>query len=141
MTAIGVAIVTAGCTTRETASIDLLLASAKPPKMAMSPPKMPPPKMICASDTDCTMPKSRCDVASASCVECIGDPDCGDPKRAFCSRDAGRCVECAMDADCAEPGKPRCEPSTRSCVECLEDADCTRDPMRAVCDPRHQCGA
>lgn len=90
-----------GCTTRETGSIDLAIASAAPkPMAAPKPPKMPPPPPSCASDMDCAMAKPHCNTTTETCTECVADVDCADPKRPFCQRDAGKCSECTTDTDC-----------------------------------------
>ncbi|HEX4341614.1 MAG TPA: hypothetical protein VH062_37145 [Polyangiaceae bacterium] len=91
LTPLVVVIVIASCTTQETGSIDLATSAAMSAPMPppMPPPKPPKPNPGCAVDTDCTEPaRPRCDVASATCVQCLGDAGCAPGQR------------CQMDSMC-----------------------------------------
>jgi hypothetical protein len=67
---------------------------------------------------ECTAPAPVCDPDSATCVECLGDPDCP-ADRAFCDVVAHACAGCASDSQCTASGA------------CLPDGTCA-DPARVV---------
>jgi Cys-rich repeat protein len=91
-----------------------------------------PPKP-CAGNGECAPPAPYCDIASATCIECLADPNCSGPKR-FCGP-RGACVECVGDPGCAK-AKPYCDVERYACAECLVDVHC--DATR-VCDPDRRC--
>src|SRR5687767_10883638 len=58
------------------------------------------PPRPCAGDGECAPPKPYCDVGSATCIECLADPNCTGPKH-FCGP-FGACVECVGDEGCSK---------------------------------------
>jgi hypothetical protein len=69
--------------------------------------------------------KPYCDIAKATCVECLDNTDCGSPNASSCV--AGKCTACATNNDCSHivnkgVCKPTLEPDagveTGVCVEC-----------------------
>jgi hypothetical protein len=121
-----IALVIAHCSMGDTGAIDFVSDNAnKGPKK--------PPKP-CAGDGECTPPTPYCDAISATCIECLADPNCAGPKR-FCGP-RGACVECLADTGCAK-GKAYCDTDRYVCVECLLDAQCD---ATKVCDvDEHRC--
>jgi Cys-rich repeat protein len=122
----GPTVLTLHCSMEDTGSIAFVTRdSTKGPKK--------PPKP-CAGDGECTPPTPYCDLASATCIECLADPNCAGPKR-FCGP-LGACVECLTDTGCAK-GKPYCDMERYVCAECLLDAQCD---AAKVCDATdHRC--
>ena len=62
----------------------------------------------CASDADCGAELPRCDSATFTCVQCIGNLDCSELARPECS--AHHCTRCTSDAACsARTATPVCD--------------------------------
>lgn len=113
------------CTTGDTGSIDFVSNTTRGTKK--------PPKP-CADDGECAPPTPYCDTASATCIECLADPNCDGPKKLCGPR--GACVECLADQNCAK-AKAYCDVERFACVECLSDAHCE---ATKVCDlGEHRC--
>ncbi len=131
------------CAMGDTASIDFV---STPTKGAKKPPRP------CVGHGECAPPTPYCDTASATCIECIADPNCSGPKK-VCGP-SGACVECVADPNCAR-AKAHCDIERFACAECLSDAHCeapricdlserrcvpscvdssTCDPMKPYCD-------
>src|SRR5207344_2224344 len=79
----------------------------------------------CAAPTMCTSSRTcaglGCDVALATCVECVVDGDCG--AGSLCRADV--CVPivaCASDRECS-PVAEVCDTTAHTCAECNVDAD------------------
>jgi hypothetical protein len=90
----------------------------------------------CAGDDDCGLESLHCDLASASCVECLNDAHCAPLGLTRCDGAIHRCVECGVDFDC--PAEGACDPASRRCLQrCREDVDCAADEgcasTRGVC--------
>jgi hypothetical protein len=75
-------------------------------------------------DGACTGPKPACDLASNTCVECIGKTDCKDAAKPACDTTTNTCVECTDKTDCTDIAKPLCDTTTEACVACLQQSDC-----------------
>ncbi len=89
----------------------------------------------CSSSGQCSPPNPYCDSAANVCVECLGDPNCGDGDRPHCALDTHRCVECMSDGQCGGD-TPYCSPGNE-CVECMADGNCGNGE---ICDTtRHTC--
>ena len=84
---------------------------------------------------DCAGTTPVCDVASDSCVQCLGVTDCQAPKPA-CDLASHTCVECASNTDC-KPPRPACDLASNRCVECLTNAECSF--QKPVCDTGNTC--
>lgn len=101
----------------------------------------------CASDADCSSPDRFCDLATGTCVACLGNnhcktgqtcvlsthqceyacrtsADCSDPVP-YCDTTAKKCVACLGDANCTANGQNICDPATHTCVECVANSDCS----------------
>ncbi len=71
----------------------------------------------CLGPFDCD-PSLICDTGSNTCVECIGNEDCIDPATSKC--DGGVCVGCGASEDCSHiDGKTVCDTDASECVECI----------------------
>jgi hypothetical protein len=113
------------CAMGDTGSIDFVSDTTRGPKKPIRP---------CAGDGECTPPTPYCDTVTATCIECLADPNCAGPKK-FCGP-RGACVECVADPNCAK-AKPYCDIDRWTCAECLSDAHCD---ATKVCDPsEHRC--
>ncbi len=71
-----------------------------------------------------------CDVASETCVECLGPLDC-DPSL-ICDTASNTCVECVGNADCIDPATSKCDGGV--CVGCGASEDCSHIDGKTVCD-------
>lgn len=93
----------------------------------------------CTHDADCEGRTGTpvCDTASASCVPCLINSDCGAGR--LCQNKT--CVGqpgCYSTPDCKDPAKPLCDVAARTCVECLTAGDCG-DASKPNCDATHTC--
>ncbi len=92
----------------------------------------------CRRDEDCAdiQGRTRCEVVSGNCVECLVTAHCPNPRRQICDRDENYCVPrppCESDGDCSDlPSSPHCNAETGECVGCLSDAHCEGRQQR--CD-------
>jgi len=74
------------------------------------------------------------DGAEAATGQCTSDATCGG---LHCDVASGSCVACLGDGDCTTGGLLRCEPTTHVCVACLNRPDCK---TRQDCDTvTHRC--
>jgi Cys-rich repeat protein len=112
------------CTMSDTGTIDFMTG-----KTGKDPRDQPKP---CSGHGECAPPTPYCDAVSATCIECLADPNCAGAKP-FCGP-RGACVECMGDPGC-EKGKPFCDLERYACAECLIDAHC--EPTK-VCDIANQ---
>jgi len=107
------------CTMGDNGSIDFVSRTSGGTKK--------PPK-ACAGDGECAPPTPYCELASATCIECLADPNCEGPKK-FCGP-GGACVACLTDQNC-DKAKPYCDIERFACTECASDAHCEAPK---VCD-------
>jgi hypothetical protein len=58
----------------------------------------------CDDDGECGISSLHCDVANATCVECVSDAQCTAQGRGRdrCDTAAYTCVECGLDSDCGQ---------------------------------------
>jgi Cys-rich repeat protein len=81
------------------------------------------PRPACSTDTDCKLATLHCDVASGTCVECVGDQDCAAGPNHRCDGALHQCVQCGVDGDCA--AGQVCVIAARRCVtSCTKITDC-----------------
>ena len=80
-------------------------------------------------DQGCAAPTPQCLPSNATCVECVGAPDCaGVNGKPLCDITGNTCVECLDDTAC---GAEIC--ATGSCVACSSDPDCEEHPAGTFC--------
>jgi len=87
----------------------------------------------CLGDSDCSGARPHCEATSHLCVECKVTTDCGD--RQACNVTTHRCIDTCTDGDdpCANPGFV-CDGTLHVCVECRSSANCAGSPSGAICD-------
>jgi len=85
----------------------------------------------CVSSKECKATNQVCDLVKGTCVDCVGDNDCG--TGTYCIGSA--CVatkKCSSDKDCPAV----CDTAIGLCADCVKDGDC---PAAAWCAPEHVC--
>lgn len=94
--------------------------------------------VACASDSNCSAPDPRCNLATNTCVQCLVPSDCTGTLPT-CYLTTYTCHLCTSDADCTStPSTPACQPpgtpKAGSCGQCsaLETSLCTG--KTSVCD-------
>lgn len=95
----------------------------------------------CANDSQCTQaPNKHCNVDTHTCVECNHrDGECGNPAAPLCLEAEHTCVQCLAEEDCGDPKYSKCS-ETHQCAGCDSNADCSRFNDTPVCDPdAHRC--
>ena len=73
----------------------------------------------CTSDGTCAQPTPYCDTSAGHCVQCLGNPNCGNGRHCSATHE---CVQCTMDTQCGGM-TPYCSPGG-GCVECLDMGNC-----------------
>ena len=85
--------------------------------------------------TDCPAESPICSNETNTCIQCLTNSDCGDPKNPICDQDLQVCVPCnaANPNTCSAPTSI-CDPDYRVCVECRNNGQCAaKDPLTPVC--------
>lgn len=98
--------------------------SGQPPVDAFVPTPDAGPCGGCSDD-------KHCRESDSTCVECLGDGDCGSRR---CDLESGMCVGCTEQADCDERDRSRCNPDTSMCTACVENEDCSHINGFGVCN-------
>jgi hypothetical protein len=77
----------------------------------------------CHKDDDCPVSKLHCNLATAQCVECLGDRHCVVSQYPFCDTAVERCVGCLSTSDCR--ANEICNPNGYVCiVKCAAASNC-----------------
>lgn len=98
--------------------------SGQPPVDAFVPTPDAGPCGGCSDD-------KHCRESDSTCVECLGDGDCGSGR---CELESGTCVGCTEQTDCDERERSRCNPATSMCTACVENEDCSHINGFGVCN-------
>jgi Cys-rich repeat protein len=91
----------------------------------------------CGVGHGCAPDGGVCEADAGACVECNGDGDCRDPRRAFCDKSSHRCFECVDSRDTCAAGKVcvRDASGALSCQPgCRNDGDCAAPVDAGISD-------